>query len=186
VSTRKPAVAVTKKIVPIKPALAIAPAKTGYAASPPPTPGEFRHARIALLSTRWNLDVVDALLNGARECLHDWGVSVRHVKEFQAPGAFELPLAASALMRSGKFNGVVVLGAVIRGDTPHFEFVAGECSRGLREASQKFQTALGFGVLTVNTPAQALERCGPGKTNKGYEAAEATLEMIRLLDAIDD
>lgn len=161
-------------------------AKTGYAASPAPGKDEFRHVRIALLATRWNLEVVDALLTGARECLRDWGVQDKHVEEFRAPGAFELPLAASALMKSGRYDGVVVLGAVIRGDTPHFEFVAGECSRGLREASQKHQTALGFGVLTVNTPAQAAERCAPGKTNKGYEAAEATLEMIRLLDAIDD
>lgn len=161
-------------------------AKTGYAASPAPGKDEFRHVRIALLATRWNLEVVDALLTGARECLRDWGVLDKHVDEFRAPGAFELPLAASALMKSGRYDGVVVLGAVIRGDTPHFEFVAGECSRGLREASQKHQTALGFGVLTVNTPAQAAERCAPGKTNKGYEAAEATLEMIRLLDAIDD
>ena len=162
------------------------PAKTGYAASPTPAAGEFRHVRIALLATRWNLDVVDALLRGARECLQDWGVTEKHVVEFRAPGAFELPLAASALMKSGEYDGVVVLGAVIRGDTPHFEFVAGECARGLREASQKYQTALGFGVLTVNTPAQAAERCAPGKTNKGYEAAEATLEMIRLLGAIND
>lgn len=161
-------------------------AKTGYAASPAPGKDEFRHVRIALLATRWNLEVVDALLTGARECLRDWGVQDKHVDGFRAPGAFELPLAASALMKSGRYDGVVVLGAVIRGDTPHFEFVAGECSRGLREASQKHQTALGFGVLTVNTPAQAAERCAPGKTNKGYEAAEATLEMIRLLDAIDD
>lgn len=161
-------------------------AKTGYAASPAPGKNEFRQTRIALLATRWNLEVVDALLSGARECLRDWGVPDKHVDEFRAPGAFELPLAASALMKSGRYDGVVVLGAVIRGDTPHFEFVAGECSRGLREASQKHQTPLGFGVLTVNTPAQAAERCAPGKTNKGYEAAEATLEMIRLLDAIDD
>lgn len=184
-----PARKVSAKPAPKTPPRAVAtapeaPAKTGYAASPPPAAGEFRQARIALLATRWNLDVVDALLKGARECLADWGVPAKHVHEFRAPGAFELPLAASALMKSGKYDAVVVLGAVIRGDTPHFEFVAGECSRGLREASQKHQTALGFGVLTVNTPAQAAERCAPGRTNKGYEAAEAALEMIRLLDAI--
>ncbi|GAC1629918.1 MAG: 6,7-dimethyl-8-ribityllumazine synthase [Nevskia sp.] len=187
VTTKKLSVkkAVAKK-TPVS-ATAIAPiAKSGYAASPQPAAGEFRHARIALLATRWNLEVVDALLAGARACLKDWGVVDKHVEEFRAPGAFELPLAASALMKSGKYDGVVVLGAVIRGDTPHFEFVAGECSRGLREAAQKHRTALGFGVLTVNTPAQAAERCGPGKTNKGYEAAEAALEMIHLLGAIDD
>jgi 6,7-dimethyl-8-ribityllumazine synthase len=186
VSTKKPVKKAVAKKAALTAARAEPVAKTGYAASPQPVAGEFRHARIALLATRWNLEVVDALLNGARECLRDWGVTEKHIVEFRAPGAFELPLAASALMKSGKYDGVVVLGAVVRGDTPHFEFVAGECSRGLREASQKYQTALGFGVLTVNTPAQAAERCAPGRTNKGYEAAEAALEMIRLLDAIDD
>lgn len=188
-ATRPPAAKARKSASPAKaakPVTAAIAAKTGYAAGPAPKAGEFRGARIALLATRWNLDVVDALLHGARECLRDWGVADKHVEEFRAPGAFELPLAASALMKSGKFDGVIVLGAVIRGDTPHFEFVAGECSRGLREAAQKYQTALGFGVLTVNTPAQAAERCQPGRGNKGYEAAEATLEMIRLLDAIND
>ena len=160
--------------------------KSGYLAPPPPRKDEFRHTRIALLATRWNVEIVDALLKGARECLADWGVSHKLIAEFKAPGAFELPLAASALMKSGNFHGVIVLGAVIRGDTPHFEYVAGECSRGLREASQKHQVPLGFGVLTVNTVEQALERCRPGPENKGYEAAAATLEMVRLLGAIDD
>lgn len=158
--------------------------KTGYAAGPKPGRDEFRATRVAVLATRWNLEIVDGLLRGARECLKDWGVSDKRVRLFRAPGAFELPLAASAIMRSGKFDAVIVLGAVIRGDTPHFEFVAGECARGLCEAAQKHQVPLGFGVLTVNTPAQAAERCGSGKTNKGYESAEAALEMVRLLGAI--
>ena len=104
----------------------------------------------------------------------------KHVATFYAPGAFELPLAASLLMKSGEWDAVVTLGAVIRGDTPHFDFVAGECSRGLREASQKHGVPLGFGVLTVNTAQQAVDRAGPGNDNKGYEAAAAALEMLRL------
>lgn len=162
------------------------PGKAGYAAPPKPGKGEFGKVRVALLATRWNVDVVDALLAGARRCLADWGVSDKHIGEFRAPGAFELPLAASALMKSGRYDAVITLGAVIRGDTPHFDFVAGECSRGLREASQKHGVALGFGVLTVNTPQQALERTGPGPDNKGYEAAAAALEMVRLLWAVHD
>lgn len=160
--------------------------KTGYAAPPKPEKGEFKSVRVALISTRWNVEVVDALLAGARRCLADWGVAPKHVEEFRAPGAFELPLAASALMRSGRYDAVVTLGAVIRGDTPHFDFVAGECSRGLREASQKHGVPLGFGVLTVNTPEQAAERAGPKSDNKGYEATAAALEMVRLVRSIDD
>lgn len=159
--------------------------KSGYAAAPKPARDEFKSARIALLATRWNLEIVDALLQGAHACLKDWGVAAKHIDEFRTPGAFELPLAASALMKSGKYDAVVVLGAVIRGDTPHFEIVAGEASRGLREASQKHQIALGFGLLTVNTPQQAQIRCAPGKGNKGYEATEAALEMIRLQKTIN-
>ncbi len=139
---------------------------------------------MGILATRWKVPIVESLGAGARRCLVNRGVVDKHVRSFVAPGAFELPLAASALMKTGKFDAIVVLGAVIRGDTPHFEFVAGECSRGLREASVKHGIALGFGVLTVNTDAQAVERCGPGDDNKGYEAAAAALDMVQFLDAL--
>ncbi len=160
------------------------PGKTGYAAPPKPGKGEFKDVRVALVLTRWNVEVVDALLDGARRCLADWGVAEKHVEEHRVPGAFELPLAASVLMKSDRYDAVVTLGAVIRGDTPHFDFVAGECSRGLREASQIYGLPLGFGVLTVNTPQQAAERTGSGRDNKGYEAAAAALEMVRLVRAV--
>lgn len=159
--------------------------KSGYKAPAKPRRKEFRDVRIVLLATRWNVEIVAALLAGARRCLDDWGVSTDNVTELYVPGAYELPLAAEALMRSDNCDGVVTLGAVIRGDTPHFEFVAGECARGLREASQRQCMPLGFGVLTVNTVQQAVERIGPGRDNKGYEAVAATLEMIRFLRAID-
>lgn len=155
-------------------------AKTGFAAPPPPKPREFARSRIALLATRWNVDIVDRLLAGAHQCLADWGVSKKNVREFRAPGAYEIPLAAQALLKSGKFDGVVTLGAVIRGDTPHFDFVAGECARGLMDVQLRTAKPLGFGVLTVNTVQQAVERAGPGRENKGYEAAAAMLEMLRL------
>lgn len=160
-------------------------AKTGYAPPPPPGATEFKNARVALLATRWNVEVVDRLLAGSRRCLAEWGVADRHVREFRVPGAFELPLAASAVMRQGRYDAVVALGAVVRGDTPHFDFVAGECARGLREASQRHRVPLGFGVLTVETAAQALARAGRGRDNKGYEATAAALEMVRLLRAVD-
>jgi 6,7-dimethyl-8-ribityllumazine synthase len=152
--------------------------KTGYAPPPAPAGKEFAAARVALVATRWNTAIVDALLRGARECLDDWGVT--RTDEFYAPGAFEIPLALETLARSGRYDGLVALGAVIRGDTPHFDFVAGECARGVQDVALRHALPLGFGVLTVNTAAQAAARARPGKTNKGYEAAAAMLEMVRL------
>lgn len=160
-------------------------AKSGYKAPAKPRRKEFQGVRIAVLATRWNVEIVAALLVGARRCLEDWGVLSDNVCVQYVPGAFELPLAAEALMGSGRHDGVVTLAAVIRGDTPHFELVAGECARGLREASQRYCMPLGFGVLAVNTVQQAVERAGPGRDNKGYEAVAATLEMIRMLRTID-
>jgi 6,7-dimethyl-8-ribityllumazine synthase len=158
--------------------------KSGYAAPKKPSKKTFKDTRIALLATRWNVEVVDALLKGAAECLKDYGVAEDHVEVFHAPGAYELPLAASALLASGRFDGVVALGAVIRGDTPHFDFVAGECARGLMDVQLAACRPVGFGVLTVNTPEQALERCCPGKGNKGYECAAAVLDMLVLTRAV--
>lgn len=160
--------------------------KSGYAAPKKPSRKEFKGTRIALLATRWNVEVVDALLAGAGECLKDWGVPDENIETFHAPGAYELPLAASALLASGRFDGVVALGAVIRGDTPHFDFVAGECARGLMDVQLATCRPVGFGVLTVNTPEQAFERCQPGRGNKGYECAAAVLEMLRLTRAVID
>lgn len=156
-----------------------ADAKTGYAAPELPKAGEFARAKIAIVATRWNVEIVDALVAGAREALHDWGVSDKKITMFRAPGAYEVPLA-SKLLLDGGFDGVVALGAVIRGDTPHFDYVAGECARGLIDVQLQTGKPVGFGVLTVNTVEQAVERSGPGKTNKGYEAAAAMLEMLRL------
>ena len=155
--------------------------KSGYAAPPRPRKDEFKDTSIAIVATRWNVGFVNSLVAGAHRCLKDWGVPATQVREFLAPGAFELPLAVSALIEHASFDGIVALGAVIRGETPHFDFVAGECARGLREAAQDSGVPVGFGVLTVNDDAQAAARCGPGKDNKGYEAAASTLEMIRFI-----
>ena len=158
------------------------PGKTGYSAERPQGL-DAANLRIGILATQWNLDIVDALVKGAYECLQDWGVAPAHIREFRAPGAYELPLAAERILAGG-YDGVVVLGAVIRGDTPHFDFVAGECSRGLMDVQLKHGKPVGFGVLTVNTSQQAHDRAGPGKTNKGYEAAAAVLDMIRLIRSV--
>lgn len=155
--------------------------KSGYAAPERPADGEFEDVRIAIVATRWNVEIVDALIAGAHRCLKEWGVTGDRVVEFRAPGAYEVPLACSALLDSGQYDGVIALGAVIRGDTPHFDFVAGECARGLMDVQLAHGLPVGFGVLTVNTVEQALERAGEGDTNKGYECAAAVLEMVRLV-----
>lgn len=159
--------------------------KSGYSAPRRPGRGEFKTVSVALLATRWNTEIIEALLAGARRALSDWGVSAELIDEHRVSGAFELPFAARVLMASRRYDGVVALGAVIRGDTPHFDVVAGECSRGLREASQHASVPLGFGVLTVDNVGQAEERVGPGRDNKGYEAAVAMLESVRLIRDIN-
>ncbi len=157
-----------------------ADAKTGYAAPELPAKGEFAQTRVAILSTRWSVGIVDALGVGARACLKAWGVPAANIREFRAPGAYEMPLAALKLLAHGRYDGVVTLGAVIKGDTPHFDFVAGECARGLIDVQLRTGKAVGFGVLTTNTVEQAWARAGKGPTNKGYEATAAMLAMIRL------
>ncbi len=154
--------------------------KTGYAAPPAPAQKEFARARVAIVVTRWNTGIVAALEAGARKALRDWGVAATRIDRYAVPGAYEIPLAAELIARRGKHDGVVTLGAVIRGDTPHFDFVAGECARGLQDVAMKHAFPLGFGVLTVNTAAQAASRSRPGRSNKGYEATAAMLEMLRL------
>lgn len=154
--------------------------KAGYAAPATPARGEFANVRVAVVATRWNAGIVEALVKGARGCLRDWGVAGSRVEEFRVPGAFEVPLALEALARTQRYDGVVAVGAVIRGDTPHFDFVAGECARGSQDVALRHALPIGFGVLTVNTAAQAAERARPGKGNKGYEAASAMLEMVRF------
>lgn len=159
--------------------------KSGYRVPQLPSPNPFRRARVAILATRWNTEVVDALVTGARACLTDWGVPEKNVKEFRAPGAYEIPLAAQALLKSGKFDGVVTLGAVIRGDTPHFDFVAGEASRGLAQLQGEFGVPVGLGLLTCDTMAQAEARAGGAHGNKGWDAALAALEMADLFARLD-
>lgn len=158
--------------------------KNGYAMTSADNCDDLSRTRMVVLATRWNVRFVDALLRGAKRALDDWGVT--DIREYRVPGALELPVMAEAQMRAGRCDAVVALGVVIRGETPHFDFVAGECVRGLREASQRYCVPIGFGVLTVNTPRQAAERAGTGNDNKGYEAVVTALEMFRLLRVAHD
>lgn len=151
--------------------------------------GEFNGdgLRIAIVSTRWNDDIVDRLVTGAVDVLTDCGVDDDDIVLVRVPGAFELPLAVDRLAESEDYDGIVALGAVIRGETPHFEFVAGECARGLSATALEYGVPIGFGVITADTAAQADARAQPDEDhNKGAEAASAVVEMATLLRAIGD
>jgi 6,7-dimethyl-8-ribityllumazine synthase len=141
-------------------------------------------ARVAVVCAKFNGGITERLLDGALGGLKDHGVALDAVAVAWVPGAVELPLAASRLLRSGHHDAVIALGAVIRGDTAHFDFVAGECAAGLQRVALDTGIPVVFGVLTTDTVAQAVERAGPGKSNKGYEAAVTALEMVRLLEML--
>jgi len=137
--------------------------------------------RYVLLVSRWNSFVVEHLKEGAIDALRRHGVDDKQIEIVYAPGAFEMPLVAQKLARSGKYDAVIALGAVIRGGTPHFEYVAGECTKGLAQVSLDTGVPVSFGVLTVDTIEQAIERSGTKAGNKGAEAALVALEMVSLL-----
>ena len=131
--------------------------------------------RVAILVSRYNELVTARLLEGARSCCRAAGVPDEEVDVVWVPGAFELPVAAAAAGAAGRYRCLIALGAVIRGETPHFEYVAGETTRGLGEVALRHHLPVGFGLLTVDTLQQATERAGGSAGNKGYEAAEAAL-----------
>jgi len=140
--------------------------------------------RFAVLVSRFNEIVGERLLEGALAALARRGVRPRDVLVAKVPGAFELPVVARRLARSGRHDAILCLGAVVRGDTPHFEHVAGEASRGIARVSYETGVPVLFGVLTTENLEQALERAGGAHGNKGVEAAEGAIEMARLLRAL--
>lgn len=142
--------------------------------------------RIAMVAGRFNRFIVDQLVAGARDALERHGISESNVVLAWVPGAFELPTLARQLATSGKYDVVIALGAVIRGGTPHFEFVAGECARGLMRVSLDHQIPVIFGVLTTDTVEQALDRAGTGEGNKGFDAAMAAIEMLETMRSVKD
>ena len=148
--------------------------------------GDFTSAqgRYAVLVSRWNSFVVENLKTGALDTLQRHGIDEQSITVCYAPGAFELPLVAKKLAGSGLYDAVIALGAVIRGGTPHFEYVAGECARGLAQVALESQVPVAFGVLTVDNIEQAIERSGTKAGNKGAEAASTALEMVSLLKQI--
>ncbi len=145
-----------------------------------------RDVRIALLVSRFNSFVVESLLAGALDTLKRHGADERDLQIVRVPGAWEMPVVAQRLAASKRFDAIIALGAVIRGGTPHFEYVAGECTKGLSSVSMKYDIPVAFGVLTVDTIEQAIERAGTKAGNKGAEAAISTIEMISLLRTLDN
>ena len=130
---------------------------------------------------RWNSFVVEHLLEGALDTLRRHGVSDKQITIVRAPGAFEIPLVCKKVAGQDNVDAIIALGAVIRGGTPHFEYVAGECTKGIAMVSMEYGVPVSFGVLTVDTIEQAVERSGSKAGNKGEEAALSALEMVSLM-----
>jgi len=142
--------------------------------------------RVAIVVARFNDFVTDRLLVGAQAALRDAGIAESDVEVLRVPGAFEVPMAAQRIAESGRFNAVVCLGCLIKGATPHFEYIAAACAHGITAAAASTGVPMSFGVLTTNTAEEALERAAPGPANKGREAADAAVEMARLFANIGD
>lgn len=141
-----------------------------------------RECNIAIAAAGFNHFIVQQLVDGALDALQRNGVAESNITVAWVPGAFELPLAADVLASCGRHDAVIALGAVIRGGTPHFDYIAGECSRGIAQVGLKHGLPVIFGVLTTDDIDQALERAGSGSGNKGFDTAIAALQMIALLD----
>jgi 6,7-dimethyl-8-ribityllumazine synthase len=148
--------------------------------------GDFSNCtgKYALIVSRWNSFVVESLKSAALDTLRRHGIAEDQITIFYAPGAFEFPIVAQKVAAKGEFDAIIALGAVIRGGTPHFEFVAGECTKGLAQVSLQAGVVITFGVLTVDSIEQAIERSGTKAGNKGEEAALTALEMVSLLGKV--
>lgn len=140
--------------------------------------------RVAILISQYNERVTVRLLDGARECCRAAGVPDQDVDVIWVSGAFELGVAAATAANLGRYSALVALGCVVRGETPHFEYVAGETARALSEVALRHRTPVGFGLLTTDTMEQALERAGGASGNKGYEATEAALRAADVLSRL--
>ena len=141
--------------------------------------------RFVVIASRFNEEITSKLVEGALDALSRHGAKKENVDVVWVPGAWELPAAARRVLAHDRYDGVVAVGAVIRGDTPHFDYVAGEASRGLSRASAEYDRPIGFGLLTCDTMEQARERAGGAHGNKGWDAALAAMEMTDLFDRLD-
>ena len=142
--------------------------------------------RFAIVASRFNEEITSKLVEGAKDALSRHGAAPDDTDIVWVPGAWELPTAARRLLATERYDAIVAVGAVIRGETPHFDYVAGEASRGLADAGRDFDCPIGFGLLTCDTMAQAEARAGGTHGNKGWDAALAALEMVDVLGKLDD
>ena len=142
-------------------------------------------ARVAVIAARWNGEITDGLLSGAIKGLTRHGIAQNNIEIFRVPGAFELPLASQRAARTGRFSAIISLGCVIRGDTPHFDYVCSETTRGIGQVSLNENLPVAFGLLTTDNLEQSLERSGDNSENKGEEAALTALEMFTMLQKMD-
>ncbi|KXI22092.1 MULTISPECIES: 6,7-dimethyl-8-ribityllumazine synthase [Photobacterium] len=144
------------------------------------------NAKVAIVIARFNSFINESLLSGALDALKRQGqVSEDNITVVRCPGAYELPLVAQQVAKSDRYDAIIALGSVIRGGTPHFDYVAGECNKGLAQVALEFNTPVAFGVLTVDSIEQAIERAGTKAGNKGAEAALSALEMVNVLSQIE-
>jgi 6,7-dimethyl-8-ribityllumazine synthase len=142
--------------------------------------------RVGIVVSRFNDFVTGRLLDGARAALGEAGLADGDIDILHVPGAFEIPMAAQRVAESGKVDAVICLGCLIRGATPHFEFIASACAHGITAAAASTGVPMSFGVLTTNSAEEALERAAPGPANKGREAADAAVAMARLFAHLGD
>ena len=149
----------------------------------PESPPDASPHRFAIITSEFHTDITRRLLEGARECLEKHGAQT--IDEHWVPGAFELPLAAQLLARTGRYHAIVCLGCVIRGDTPHFEYVCAGAANGLQQAMLQTQIPMAFGVLTTDTLAQAEARAGGSDGNKGWDAALVAIQMAGFVDDVN-
>jgi 6,7-dimethyl-8-ribityllumazine synthase len=140
--------------------------------------------RFAIVASRWNDLIVSRLVGGAEDALRRLGAPADAVTLARVPGSFEIPLAAKRLAESGRFDAVICVGAVIRGETPHFDYIAAEVTKGIASASMETGVPISYGIITANTVEQAIDRAGVKAGNKGFEAAMSAVEMVNLLRAI--
>ncbi len=141
--------------------------------------------RVGIAASRFNQFIVEQLVSGARDALMRSGITEKQQELIWVPGAFELPLLADRMAATGRFDAIITLGAVIRGGTPHFEYVAGECASGVSRVALDRGLPVVFGVLTTDTVEQALERAGTGEGNKGFDVAMTAVEMVHTLRQLD-
>ena len=144
-----------------------------------------RDLRVTIVAARFNEFIVESLIKGAVHCLRQHGASESAIELIRVPGAYELPVAVEKVAASRRADGIIALGAVIRGSTPHFDYVSGECMSGVAAAARRHGIPIGMGVLTTDTIEQVIERAGTKAGNKGEEAALAMIEMVNLLRQLD-